>query len=111
MALFRAYGEVAPWIEQVEPPAARAVRTARPRYEICQRTVEEPRSLAEVARSLGWATARGAVEAHAYWAVDKPAGIPEVEALGIEEGAFLAAAPDHPNILVAGLVDARSGTL
>ncbi len=72
--------------------------TERARYEVFRLIGEEARSTAEVARSFGvaWATAWGAFETHAEPAVDDPARIADVEALGIDETGFLAATPDTP---------------
>ena len=105
--------DVATWTEQVESIASRAVLTERARYEVFRRIGEEARATAEVARSFGvaWGTAWGAFEAHAQPAVDDPARIGDVEALGIDETGFLAATADHPRIFATGLVDVRRGRL
>jgi transposase len=105
--------DVATWTEQVESIASRAVLTERARDEIFRLIGEEARSTAEVARSFGvaWGTAWGAFETHAQPAVDDPARIAEVEALGIDETGFLAATPDYPRIFATGLVDVRNGVL
>ncbi len=105
--------DVATWTEQVDSIASRAVLTERARYEIFRLIGEEARSTAEVARAFGvaWGTAWDAFEAHAQPAVDDPARIAEVEALGIDETGFLAATPNHPRIFATGLVDVRNGRL
>lgn len=105
--------EVATWTEQVDSIASRAVLTERARYEVFRLIGEEARSTAAVARSFGvaWGTAWAAFEAHAKPAVDDPARIEDVEALGIDETGFLAATPHHPRIFATGLVDVRNGVL
>ena len=105
--------DVATWSEQVESIASRAVLSERARYEIFRRIGEEARSTAEVARCFGvaWQTAWKAFEDHARPAVDDPARIGGVEALGIDETGFLAATPHHPRIFATGLVDVRNGVL
>jgi transposase len=105
--------DVRTWTEQVASIAPRAVLTERARYEIFRLVGEEARSTAEVARSFGvaWGTAWDAFEAHARPAVEDPARIDDVEALGIDETGFLAATPTHPRIFATGLVDVRRGLL
>jgi transposase len=105
--------DVRTWTEQVESVLPRAVLTERARYEIFRRIGEEARSTAEVARSFGvaWGTAWEAFESHARPAVEDPTRITDVEALGIDETGFLAAAPTHPRIFATGLVDVRRGLL
>lgn len=101
------------WTEQVDAIAPRAVLTERARYEIFRLIGEEGRSTAETARAFGvaWGTAWDAFEAHAKPAVEDPARIADVEALGVDETGFLAATPDHPRIFATGLVDVRNGVL
>ncbi len=66
-----------------------------------------------MARAFGiaWATAWAAFESLARPAVEDPARIGGVEALGIDETGFLAATPTHPRIFATGLVDVRRGLL
>jgi transposase len=105
--------DVKTWTEQVESIAARAVLTERARYEVFRRVGEDGRSTAEVARSFGvaWGTAWDAFEDHARPAVEDPARIGGVEALGIDETGFLAATAEHARIFATGLVDVRNGVL
>ncbi|MGH9277267.1 MAG: transposase [Acidimicrobiales bacterium] len=105
--------EVRTWSEQVDSIASRAVLIVRARYEIFRLVGEEGRSTAEVVRSFGvaWGTAWHAFEVHAQPAVEDPARIADVEALGIDETGFLAATPEHPRIFATGLVDVRNGVL
>jgi len=105
--------DVGTWTEQVGSIAPRAVLTERARHEVFRRIGEEARSVAEVARAFGiaWATAWAAFESHARPAVDDPARIAGVEALGVDETGFLAATPTHPRIWATGLVDVRRGLL
>ena len=105
--------EVATWTEQAEAIVPRAVLTERARWEIFRRIGAEGRSTAAVARAFGiaWATAWAAFESLARPAVEDPARIGGVEALGIDETGFLAATPTHPRIFATGLVDVRRGLL
>ncbi len=105
--------DVRTWSEQAEGIAARAVLTERARWEVFRRIGEEGRSTAEIARAFGiaWATAWAAFESFARPAVEDPARIGGVEALGVDETGFLAATPDHPRIFATGLVDVRRGLL
>jgi transposase len=103
----------ATWSEHVEGIAPRAVLTDRARRDICRLVGEEGRSVAEVARSFGvsWDTAMAAVREHGRPLVDDPDRIRQVEDLGIDETAWLAATPQHPTLWATGLVDTRRGRL
>jgi transposase len=105
--------EAKTWSEAAEGIAPRAVLTNRARREICRRVGEEARSVAEVAKSFGisWDTAMEAVREHGQPLVDDADGIDDVEDLGIDETAWLAATPTHPTLWATGLVDTRRGRL
>ena len=105
--------DVRTWSEETEAIAPRAVLTERARWEVFRRIGEEGRSTAEVARTFGiaWATAWAAFESLARLAVEDPARIGGVEALGVDETGFLAATSTHPRISATGLVDVRRGLL
>jgi transposase len=105
--------ETKTWSEGSEEIAPRAVLTNRARREICRLVGEDGRSVAEVARDfgVGWATAMGAVWEHGEPLVEDPERIADVEDLGIDETAWLAATPEHPTLWATGLVDTRRGRL
>ncbi len=90
--------DVATWTEQAEAIAPRAVLTERARWEIFRRIGAEGRSTAEVARAfaIAWATAWAAFESLARPAVEDPARIGGVEALGIDEAGFPGRHPHPP---------------
>lgn len=87
------------WSESSDDITPRVVLTHRARKEICRLVGEEARSVAEVARAFGvsWDTAMAAVGEHGQPLVDDPARISDVEDLGVDETAWLAATPAHQN--------------
>lgn len=101
------------WTEQIGAIAPRAVLTERARAHIARRIGLHAEPVAAVAASFGvaWDTAWRAFETTITPMVDDPARIDAVEALGIDETAFLKATPSSPTRWATGLVDVRRGLL
>jgi len=104
---------VSTWTETSEHIAPRSVWTERARREACRRVGEDAHAVAQVARAfgVGWATVMTAVRDYGTPLVDDPARTDGVEALGVDETAFLAANAKHPTIYVTGMVDLHARRL
>ena len=98
---------VSTWTETSEHIRPRASLTERARAEACRRVGEDGHSVAQVAVALGvqWATVMAAVRDYGCPRVDDPERLAGVEALGVDETAFLAANAAHPTVFVTGMVD------
>ena len=95
------------WTERSAAIAPRASLTERARREACRRVGRDGHSVAQVARDLGvgWSTVMAAVRDHGAPLVEDGARLDGVEALGLDETAFLRASPSHPTLYVTGFVD------
>jgi transposase len=95
------------WTERSPAIAPRASLTERARRDACRRVGRDGHSVAQVARDLGvgWSTVMQAVRDYGTPLVEDPTRLGEVEALGLDETAFLRARPAHPTLYVTGLVD------
>ena len=97
------------------------VRIAHPRMKLTRRAAlratedvgRKGRSLNEVAEELGcdWRTINDVVLAYGEALVDHPGRFGEVEALGLDETAFVRAAPYHRTEFVTSIVDVKVGQL
>ena len=87
--------------------------TRRARTEIARRIGEDADPVAQVARNYGvsWDTAWGAFKEEVTPRIEDPERIKGVEALGVDETAFLAATKDHGRIFATGMVDVRRSLL
>lgn len=105
--------EVGSWTEQVDGIGRRAVLTERAKAEIARRIGQGAQAVSAVAAAFGvcWDTAWRAFRAVVTPMVDDPARIEAVEALGVDETAFLKATPTDPTRWATGLVDVRRGLL
>jgi len=99
------------WTETSALIAARASLTARARAEICRRVGEDGAAVAAVAREfgIGWRTAMAAVREHGIPRVEDPARLGGVDAVGVDETAFQAAAAARSTSFVTGIVDLTRG--
>jgi transposase len=99
--------EQATWTERSAAIAARASLTERARRQACRRVGRDGHSVAQVARDLGvgWSTVMQAVRDYGRPLVEDPGRTADVEALGLDETAFLRASPAHPTLYVTGFVD------
>ncbi len=99
------------WTESSESIAARASLTRRARAEICRRVGEDGASVAAVAREfgIGWGTAMAAVREHGEPRVDDPARLADIDAVGVDETAFQAAAANRSTSFVTGVMDLTRG--
>ena len=95
------------WTERAVAIAPRASLTERARRDACRRVGRDGHSVAQVARDLGvgWSTVMTAVRDHGTPLVDAPARTADVEALGMDETAFLAGNQHHHTLYVTGFVD------
>jgi len=95
------------WTETSPVIRARASLTERARAEACRRVGQDGGSVASVAREFGtsWATIMSAVAEYGGPLVEDPARTEGVEALGVDETAFLAANAFHQTIFATGIVD------
>ena len=95
------------WSETSLGIRARASLTERARAETCRRVGEDGHSVAQVAAGFGvaWATVMAAVVEYGTPLVDDPARLERVQALGVDETAFLAANGRHHTVFVTGMVD------
>jgi transposase len=101
------------WTEQMEGIAPRAVLTDRARREIARRVGQEAAAASSVATALGvsrW-TAWKAFATEVEPAIEDPARIADVEALGVDETGFLAATAQRRRIFATGMVDVRRAIL
>lgn len=98
---------VATWTETSKHIAPRASLTERARAQACRRVGEDGHDVASVAVEfgVGWHTIMRAVQAHGRPLVDNPGRLDGVEALGVDETAFLAANARHHTVFVTGIVD------
>jgi len=98
---------VSTWTETSDAIRRRASMTERARAEVCRRVGEDGHSVAQVARDFGvrWATAMAAVGEYGRPRVDDPHRLDRVQALGVDETAFLAANGRHHTMFVTGIVD------
>ena len=98
---------VATWSETSEHIRSRASLTERARWEACRRVGEDGHSVAQVARAFGvqWGTIMAAVREYGAALVEDPDRLADVEALGVDETAFLAANAQHSTLFVTGIVD------
>lgn len=105
--------EARSWTEQVEGIASRAVLTGRARTEIARRVGAEAAAVSTVAKAFGvsWWTAWRAFAEEVTPAIEDPARIAEVEALGVDETGFLAGTARRRRIFATGMVDVRRGIL
>lgn len=105
--------EAKTWTEEIGGIAPRAVLTRRARTEIARRIGEDADPVAQVARNYGvsWDTAWGAFKEEVTPRIEDPERIKGVEALGVDETAFLAATKDHGRIFATGMVDVRRSLL
>lgn len=91
----------------------RASLTERARAEACRRVGQDGHSVAQVAGEFGvsWATVMAAVVQ--YWTplVDDPGRLAGVEALGVDETAFLTANGRRHTQFVTGMVDVSASRL
>jgi transposase len=101
------------WSEDSDAIAPRAVLTERARAEVARRVGPGEQSVARVARDfgVGWHAAMGAVWDHGRPRVDHLARLGAPAAVGLDETSFLAATPQHPTLLVTGIVDLDAGRL
>lgn len=101
------------WSEEIPGIAKRASLTDRAKKEIARRIGEDARSVASVAREfgVGWWTAWGAFKDEVEPRINDPERIRGVEAMGVDETAYLSATKDHSRIFATGMVDVRRGIL
>ncbi|MDN5760613.1 MAG: ISL3 family transposase [Tomitella sp.] len=99
------------WTETSPAIAARASLTARARAEICRRVGEDGASVAAVAREfgIGWRTAMTAVREHGAPRVNAPDRLAGIDAVGVDETAFQAAAATRSTSFITGIVDLTRG--
>ena len=112
---------VATWTETSEAIRPRSCWTERARWEACRRVGQDGHDSArqdghdvdQVATEFGvsWGTAMAAVREYGTPLVDDPARLAGVDALGVDETAFLAANHEHHTLFVTGIVDVRSPRL
>jgi transposase len=101
------------WTETSTAIRPRASLTERARAEACRRVGQDGHSVAQVAAEFGvsWATVMAAVVEYGTPLVDDPARLDDVEALGVDETAFLAANGRHHTEFVTGMVDVTGSRL
>ena len=104
---------VVTWTETSEVIRARASLTERARAEACRRVGQDGHSVAQVAAEFGvaWRTVMDAVVEYGTPLVDDPDRLAGVEALGVDETAFLAANAGHHTEYVTGMVDVTASRL
>jgi len=104
---------VVTWSETSEVIRPRASLTERARVESCRRVGQDGHSVAQVAAEFGvsWATVMAAVVEYGTPLVDDPDRLEGVEALGVDETAFLAANGRHHTEFVTGMVDVTGSRL
>jgi len=101
------------WSETSPAIRARASLTERARVEACRRVGQDGLSVAQVAAAFGvaWGTVMAAVVDYGTPLVDDPARLAGVQALGVDETAFLAANGRHHTQFVTGMVDVTAARL
>ncbi len=94
------------WSEASEQVRPRASLTERARREACRLVGEDGLDVAAVATTLGvgWHTVMRAVRDYGTPLIDDPARTADVEAVGVDETAFLAASAGSHTQFVTGLV-------
>jgi transposase len=104
---------VVTWSEKSPAIRPRASLTERARVEVCRRVGQDGHSVAQVAAAFGvaWGTVMAAVVEYGTPMVDNPARMQGVEALGVDETAFLAANGRHHTQYVTGMVDVTAARL
>jgi transposase len=104
---------VVTWTETSQVIRPRASLTERARVEACRRVGQDAHSVAQVAAEFGvaWATVMAAVVEYGTPLVDDPNRLEGVEALGVDETAFLAANGKHHTEYVTGMVDVTASRL
>jgi transposase len=95
------------WTETSPSITPRASLTERARAEIWRRVGEDGQCVAAVAREfgVGWHTAMAAVRDHGQPRVEDRDRLGGVNALGVDETAFLAASATRSTSFVTGIVD------
>ena len=101
------------WSETSPAIRPRASLTERARVEACRRVGQDGHSVAQVAAEFGvaWGTVMAAVVEYGTPLVDDPARLAGVQALGVDETAFLAANGRHHTQFVTGMVDVTAARL
>jgi transposase len=104
---------VVTWSETSPAIRPRASLTERARVEVCRRVGQDGHSVAQVAAAFGvaWGTVMAAVVEYGTPLVEDPARMQGVEALGVDETAFLAANGRHHTQFVTGMVDVAASRL
>ena len=104
---------VVTWSETSPAIRPRASLTERARVEVCRRVGQDGHSVAQVAVAFGvaWGTVMAAVVEHGTPLVDDPDRLAGVQALGVDETAFLAANGRHHTQFVTGMVDVTAARL
>ena len=101
------------WTETSPVIRPRASLTERARMEACRRVGQDGHSVAQVAAEFGvaWATVMAAVVEYGTPLVDDRSRLEGVEALGVDETAFLAANGKHHTEFITGMVDVTASRL
>jgi transposase len=104
---------VVTWSETSPAIRPRASLTERARAEACRRVGQDGHSVAQVAAEFGvaWRTVMDAVVEYGTPLVDDRDRLAGVEALGVDETAFLAANGRHHTQYVTGMVDVTAARL
>jgi len=104
---------VSTWTETSSAIRARASWTERARREACRRVGQDGHSVDQVRVAFGvsWGTVMAAVREYGIPLVEDPARLDGVQALGVDETAFLAANHAHHTLFVTGIVDVRASRL
>jgi len=104
---------VVTWSETSPAIRPRASLTERARVEVCRRVGQDGHSVAQVAVAFGvaWGTVMAAVVEYGTPLVDDPDRLAGVQALGVDETAFLAANGRHHTQFVTGMVDVTAARL
>jgi transposase len=104
---------VVTWSETSPVIRPRASLTERARMEACRRVGQDGHAVAQVAAEFGvaWGTVMAAVVEYGTPMVDDPARMQGVEALGVDETAFLSANGRQHTQFVTGMVDLSAARL
>ncbi len=99
------------WTEQHAAIAPRAVLTDRARQWAFEQDAHHDRSVAAVADQLGvaWHTIMKQVIDRGKPMLDDPARVDGVDAVGVDETAFLRATGTHPTLYATGMADLTPG--
>jgi transposase len=99
--------EVATWSEHVDAIACRASMTERARARLAEMVNDEGTSIAAAGGEfgVGWHTANTAVADYTDPAVDDPARLDGVRAIGVDEKRFLNATAEHHTTYTTQIVD------